>query len=115
MEVYRIRRMSDGLFSTGGQWPGFNKNGKIWKMKGHLTSHLNQIHSAKEGVYDNCELVTYELTETEISAQSLQDYIREREEAKRLKEEDRKQRQEKYQRRLRRQQYEELKKEFEPN
>ena len=114
MEVYRIRR-NDGLFSTGGQWPDFNKNGKIWKMKGHLTSHLNQIHTAKKDVYDHCELVVYEIVETEVSSQKLQDYIAEREEAKRAREEDDERRREKYSKRLRKHQYEELKKEFEPN
>jgi hypothetical protein len=40
--VFKIRR-SDGLFSMGGANPNFNKVGKIWKQKGHLTSHLTCV------------------------------------------------------------------------
>ena len=42
---YKIRRKSDGKFSTGGTTPTFTKLGKIWKQRSHLTSHLSQLHN----------------------------------------------------------------------
>ena len=38
--AYMIRRMSDGLFSTGGASPRFTKTGKIWKNLNNLHNHL---------------------------------------------------------------------------
>lgn len=52
--VYKIKRKSDGFFSTGGSSPRFNNKGKVWKKLGHLNSHLSQI---KEDVYKDCEIV----------------------------------------------------------
>lgn len=43
MKIYRIQRISDGLFSTGGANPNFNKKGKIWRNIGFLKNHLNCI------------------------------------------------------------------------
>ena len=28
-KMYQIRRKSDGLYSTGGTWPSFNKVGQV--------------------------------------------------------------------------------------
>ena len=56
-KVYRIQDISTGLFSTGGAYPSFNKNGKIWLSLGNVKKHL-QLTS-----YDNnVELVEYSLT-----------------------------------------------------
>ena len=116
MEVYKIRRKLDGMFSTGGTSPGFTKFGKIWKQRGHLTSHLNQFAqswSRNSQVYDNCELVTFELSETEIDAIPLSQYIAEREQARLQREEDRDIARANREHKARRAEYEKLKKEFE--
>ena len=48
MKIYKIQRISDGLFSTGGITPDFSKKGKIWSALGHVTSHLT---GCVEGAY----------------------------------------------------------------
>lgn len=113
--VYKIRRKSDGLFSMGGTSPHFNKKGKIWKQRGHLTSHINQLWSAKEcKMYiDECEVVTYELVETETGdTLSIADYLEEIATRKADREEAARLRSEAFQRDQRRKQYEALKDEF---
>jgi DNA gyrase/topoisomerase IV subunit A len=37
--IYKIRN-PDGLFSTGGEVPTFTAKGKVWRARGHITSHL---------------------------------------------------------------------------
>lgn len=41
--TYKIRRISDGLFSSGGTAPYFTKQGKSWTSEGALKNHLNQF------------------------------------------------------------------------
>ena len=43
MKVYKIRRISDGLYSeagSGGPWLKFSKIGKTWNYKRHAIMHL---------------------------------------------------------------------------
>jgi len=121
--VFKIKRKSDGLFSMGGSSPRFNKTGKIWKQKGHLTNHLNQLwngvgtyrtsHHGSVHVYSDCEIIEYELVEQPMGPGiSITQYLYER----KMKKEDqarqdaeRKKMREKVDRRK---QYEELQKEF---
>lgn len=73
-KVYKIRRKSDGLFSTGGVSPKFNSVGKVWKKKGHLSSHIAQavsyfstsVHARMKSAYADCEVVEYLIQETDI-------------------------------------------------
>ena len=44
-KLYMIRRRKDGLFSTGGVWPTFATNGKMWRSMGSLNGHLSQVYS----------------------------------------------------------------------
>lgn len=61
---YKIRRKSDGLYSTGGANPNFTKKGKSWAGIGQLKNHLNVIreYSYSSKVYTDCEIVAYEET-----------------------------------------------------
>jgi hypothetical protein len=111
MLIYKIRR-EDGLFSMGGSCPSFKKTGKIWKMKGHLTSHLGQVSSQCRWKYDNCEIVEYELVETPMDTYSINDYLAEidaRHKAEAMKREEY---YSKEREKERRRAYEKLKKEF---
>jgi len=87
--VYRIRRKSDGLFSTGGNRPSFTVKGKVWNNKGGLHAHLNmnpkkwvatapgpfgEYRSAQRDAYEGCELVEFEIVETEKTTTSLDAY-----------------------------------------
>lgn len=66
--VYKIRRKSDGLFSTGGCDPKFNRVGKTWSTKGALNGHLTlvrdgltyqkQVHRLEQ-TYRGCDVVTF--------------------------------------------------------
>lgn len=84
--LYKIRRKSDGLFSTGGHTPRFTKIGKSWKF-GALLNHLTMIRTARirrvEGfrhyrdnkpvpnaakifaqipdIYEDCEIITFKI------------------------------------------------------
>jgi membrane-bound ClpP family serine protease len=72
--IYKIRRKSDGLFSMGGSEPHFNKTGKIWKQRGHLTGHLKCVRYRK--VYAESEVIMYQLIETILGDPvDIQDYL----------------------------------------
>lgn len=51
-KVYRIRRRSDGLYSTGGLYPRFDTKGKTWNNLSALSGHLTNTFG--EGGYLNC-------------------------------------------------------------
>ena len=111
--VYKILR-NDGLFSDGGTWPSFSKKGKIWKRKGDLSSHLSQIDHgrAQRAGYNDCEIIEYELVETEVGRTNMQEYLAEAYERKLEKEKKERERIENAKRKLRFEQYKQLKKEF---
>jgi hypothetical protein len=65
--VYKIRRKSDGLFSTGGMSPHFNEKGKIWNQRGHVSNHMANFRKSElDRFYGNCEVVLYQVEETEL-------------------------------------------------
>lgn len=72
--IYRIKRC-DGLFSTGGMDPDFHEHGKLWTNIGHVKNHLNLFRDKGWTVYEDCVLVSYELSETEHDTHSLQSVI----------------------------------------
>ncbi len=92
-KVFKIKRMSDGLFSTGGGFPTFTKRGKVWRMRGHVTSHLNQV---RKNVYDGCHIIEYEMTPYVVDSIPVSEYIvqiaERREEAEVARQEARKKR-----------------------
>jgi len=109
--VFKIRRNDDGLFSTGGSYPSFTKQGKIWKQKGHLTNHLNQLRHKR--AYTDCEIVPYELVETPAGpSMSIATYLQEIQDRKNKRDEDYRVRREEWEKKERRKQFEQLQKEF---
>lgn len=44
-KLYKIRRKSDGLYSTGGQYVYWTKKGKTWNSISALSSHLAGTYS----------------------------------------------------------------------
>lgn len=123
--VFKIRR-SDGLFSMGGSTPDFNKTGKMWTHKGHISRHLGQLdnrrhHRPLKGgsglskVYDDCEIVSYELVENPaVSGETIEDYLTDIIQRKEEREAAYAKRRKEYQTEERRKQFENLKREFEP-
>jgi hypothetical protein len=64
--MYKIKDTTTGLYSAGGMYPSFNKNGKTWRTLGHITSHLghedytNRKHKTCSGI-ENMVIEEYEL------------------------------------------------------
>ena len=67
-KAYMIRRKSDGLYSTGGTAPSFNKKGKVWSsigaLKNHIIQGVNTNYNRKAfclwhtfADYKNCEII----------------------------------------------------------
>jgi hypothetical protein len=50
---YKIRQKSTGLYSTGGYWPKFTKNGKTWSGSGPLKNHLKLTQEPYSGSRKN--------------------------------------------------------------
>ena len=48
---YKIQSKRTGLFSTGGQDPGWSTIGKVWPVRGHLTSHFTGLSSLGRRTY----------------------------------------------------------------
>lgn len=67
-EIYKIRSKKTGLFSKGGCEPDFNKIGKVWKQRGHVTSHLGQLTSRGQRIYqqEEVEIVQYSIVESDV-------------------------------------------------
>ena len=69
-EIYKIRRKSDGLFSSGGSCPQFTKKGKNWSGLGPIKLHMHQLLDIygkirDREVYKDCEVIKYEMVEIE--------------------------------------------------
>lgn len=75
--VYKIRRRSDGLFSTGGTRPRWTTLGKVWSGRGHLKNHLRlaQTHKFASTLYVDCEVVEFAVTQPEINTTSIKDFL----------------------------------------
>lgn len=64
MKYYKIRKRETGLYSTGGLYSTWNKTGKAWNTRGHLTNHLKLFTKSEiERFYKGCEIVEFELVE----------------------------------------------------
>lgn len=78
LAVFKIRRRSDGLFSTGGGYPRFNKKGKTWNKIGYLRRHLSMFATQTlRRFYSDCEIVEFKVETTEAGTHSIDDSIRE--------------------------------------
>lgn len=40
---FKIRRTTDGLFSTGGRPPDFNEKGKLWNSLSAVSGHISMV------------------------------------------------------------------------
>lgn len=71
--IFKIRRKSDGLYSQGGVSPTFGKIGKTWSASSlgmHLKlarTGINPMGPFKPSmeVYNDCEIVKFEMVEVE--------------------------------------------------
>lgn len=56
----------EGLFSTGGMEPRFNKRGKVWTSIGALKNHLNQFRDSHYWTPHNSEIRDWKVVEFEL-------------------------------------------------
>ena len=61
MYYYKIKRVTDGRYSTGGVDPKFSTVGKAWKSIGYLKCHLKQFEYTGIWPYNNCIIVRVQL------------------------------------------------------
>lgn len=78
MIVYKIRRKSDGLYSSGGTNPSFHKVGKTWSRIHNVRRSLTDLRKHRwwhdKFPYKDCEIVEYELVpKTTYSLQDITD------------------------------------------
>lgn len=73
---YKIRRTSNGLFSTGGTSPRFNTKGKVWRTMQALSAHL-ALSAGESGYggrwgggipFSDLEVVEFQVTTTQMSS-----------------------------------------------
>lgn len=69
-QIFRIRNRHTGEYSKGGSYPCFSARGKIWTTRAALSNHLNL---AGTKYYKDCDVITYELSETELMTESVMD------------------------------------------
>jgi|14_taG_2_1085336.scaffolds.fasta_scaffold02882_3 hypothetical protein len=66
-KVYKIRNKTTGLFSDGGTYPQWKKNGKAYRSKAAITNWLNKsTFSGSKHRFADCEIVEYSLIITDI-------------------------------------------------
>jgi hypothetical protein len=88
--IFKIRRKSDVLFSSGGCWPTFGPVGKVWQTAASLKLHLSlfkekrinldgEIKDYPNGIffhpYKDCEIIPYEFVEVKSGIMTVHDYI----------------------------------------
>lgn len=50
-KIYMIRRLTDGLFSSGSSYPRFAESGKMWTTIGAMNSHIRLVFKQR-GILD---------------------------------------------------------------
>lgn len=82
--TYRIRRLSDGIFSAGGSPPKWDRKGKTWRKKGDLNLHLENIRQSRSlfsqggHPYEGCEVIESVVLTVESSRTPAMDVVAER-------------------------------------
>jgi hypothetical protein len=110
-EIYYKIRRSDGLYSTGGMDPDFQKKGKVWREKHHLSNHLNQCRNV-DYIYRNCKVIEFEVIERAPEGPSLQERIAAMHARERGRQEERERWREEFKRKEAERNLEGIKKEF---
>ncbi len=73
--IYKIRRKTDGLFSTGGWHPVFAEKGKVWNTRGAVSGHFANFDDARKNkLYRDCEVVLYQVIEDEAETIAVADW-----------------------------------------
>lgn len=65
-QEFKVRRQSDGKYSTGGSYPRWTNRGKTWNQRGHLTNHLGLATRSSDGTYGGVPLAEVEIVVLEM-------------------------------------------------
>lgn len=89
MKVYKLQNVKTGLFSCGGEYPNFTKEGKIWTSRRAVSNHISILTNSKFSRYRDIykdEVVIIEYLLQQNSSLTLAQYDKQRRDdaAKRL-------------------------------
>lgn len=114
-KFYRIKDTKTGLYSKGGTYPTWSKNGKVWKRRADLSSHFAIVRDARRNPYASPDIVIEEITITEsvTNTYPVADQIDELNQRRDKREAALERAREQYKLEQRRKEYERLRKEFE--
>lgn len=75
--VFKIRSKTTGMFSTGGQSPGWSKKGKTWNMRGHVSTHLSGLYRTGRETYraNDAEVVECVIREENVATVPVAEWI----------------------------------------
>lgn len=65
MKLYKVRDLSTGLYSNGGNNPTWSKNGKVWRTLGSLKIHIRYHEKYYGWVNPMWEVVELDVVEGE--------------------------------------------------
>jgi len=63
MKFYKLRDMTNGKYSSGGNFPKWSDKGKIWLNLGALKSHLTTLAKSGVNISPFWEVIEMEVTE----------------------------------------------------
>jgi hypothetical protein len=67
MKIYKIRNKLTGLFSDGGSYPSWKKNGKAYRSLAAITNWLNSnSYSGTRKMFKDCEIVEFTMLQTNV-------------------------------------------------
>jgi hypothetical protein len=112
--IYKIRSKKTGEYSMGGTDGQFNKKGKIWKQRNHLSSHINQLSSRGRKSYQDhdAEIELLEIIEIPVEVTSVSVWVSESQQRRAEKEAAQRERAAAFNLERARAEYERLKKQF---
>lgn len=75
MNIYKIRRKSDGKYSAGSKPPVFTNAGVYWHEEKKLRNHLLMFRYGNWDAYNGCEIVEFSFKEEGISSISINEIM----------------------------------------
>lgn len=72
---YKIQSKKSGLFSSGGTDPSWSKIGKVWTVKGHLSSHFTGLSAEGRRTYRDNDAQVVECAVTVLNETPVQEYF----------------------------------------
>lgn len=74
MILYLIRHKTTGLYSSGGNYPSWKKNGKVWTSRGALSGHF-AICARAPSTYKDAEILMIDVADHASQTLNLQQWL----------------------------------------